>query len=62
MRAFGSLITWLRDSTDAPEVLKAAAKAMRHKEATQQSDRYDKASVRHPDPKSQNLWALCSIY
>ena len=39
-----SFITWLRDSTDAPEVLKAAAKAMRHKEATQQSDRYDKAS------------------
>jgi hypothetical protein len=34
-----SFITWLRDSTDAPDVLKAAAKAMRHKEATQQSDR-----------------------
>ena len=27
-----SFITWLRDSTDAPDVLKAAAKAMRHKE------------------------------
>ena len=39
-----SFITWLRDSTDAPEVLKAAAKSMRHKEATQQSDRYDKGS------------------
>ena len=33
-----------RVCTLACTVLKAAAKAMRHKESTQQSDRYDKAS------------------
>ena len=51
----GSFITWLRNSTDAPEVLKAAAKAMRHKEATQQSDTYDKASVRRADHRNSRL-------
>ena len=43
-----SFVTWLKDSVqgraDAPEILKAAAKAMRHKEETQGSDKYDKAS------------------
>jgi hypothetical protein len=42
-----SFITWLKDTTadsaDAGEVLKSAANAMRHQEATQGSDRYDKA-------------------
>eukprot|EP00966_Prymnesium_polylepis_P070471 1637620-Prymnesium_polylepis.1 len=37
-----SFITWLRQATDAPEVLKAAAKCQRHAEETQASDRYDK--------------------
>ena len=37
-----SFITFLKDHTDAPAVLKSAAIAMRHKEATQGSDHYDK--------------------
>ena len=41
-----SFITWLKDTVDespnASEVLKSAAKAMRHKEETQGSDKYDK--------------------
>ena len=46
-----AFVTWLRDSTDAPEVLKAAAKAMRHKEETQQSDRYDKVRATPSPPQ-----------
>ena len=34
-------VTWLRNSTEAPEVLKAAAHAMKHAEARQQSGEYD---------------------
>ena len=34
-------ITWLRDNTDSPEVLKAAAHAMKHSEQRQASDDYD---------------------
>ena len=34
-------ITWLRDATDAPEVLKSAAHAMKHSEARQASADYD---------------------
>ena len=34
-------ITWLRDSTSAPEVLKSAAHAMKHSEARQASGAYD---------------------
>ena len=36
-----SFISWLKGQTDAPDVLKAAATAMRHKEDTQASSRYD---------------------
>ena len=36
-----SFICWLKSETDAPEVLKSAATAMRHKEETQASSRYD---------------------
>ena len=42
MRA--SYITWLRGSTDCPEILKAAARAQRHQLDTQASDKYDKES------------------
>ncbi len=34
-------ISWLKVQTDAPDVLKAAATAMRHKEDTHASSRYD---------------------
>ncbi len=34
-------ISWLKGQTDAPDVLKAAATAMRHKEDTQASSRCD---------------------
>jgi hypothetical protein len=34
-------ITWLRDSTTAPEILKSAAHAMKHSEARQASSTYD---------------------
>ena len=34
-----SFVTWIRDEEAAPEVLKAAAKAMRHKIETADSDR-----------------------
>ena len=34
-------ITWLRDNTDCPEVLKSAAHAMKHRVETQASGRYD---------------------
>ena len=37
-------ITWLRDSTDAPAVLKSAAHAMKHSEARQASGDYDQAA------------------
>ena len=36
-----SYICWLKGATDAPEILQAAAKAMRHTDDTQASDRYD---------------------
>ena len=35
-------ITWLRDSTSAPDILKSAAHAMKHSEARQGSAEYDK--------------------
>jgi hypothetical protein len=38
------LSQWLRDSTDAPEVLKSAAHAMKHSEARQASSDYDAES------------------
>lgn len=34
-------ITWLRETTDCPEVLKSAAHAMKHQQATQESGHYD---------------------
>jgi integrase len=34
-------ITWLRDSTDAPQILKSAAHAMKHSEQRQASSDYD---------------------
>merc|ERR1711938_415982 len=34
-------ITWLRSTTDAPEILKSAAHAQKHSEARQASDDYD---------------------
>ena len=40
-----SYICWLKAQTDCPSILKAAATAMRHKEETQGSDRYDKVSL-----------------
>lgn len=39
-----SFVTWIRDEEAAPDVLKAAATAMRHKLETANSDRYDKAT------------------
>ena len=44
-------MTWIRDEQAAPEVLKAAAKAMRHKLETADSDRYEcvRAPKLHPD-------------
>ena len=36
-----SFITWLRDSTDCPSILKAAAAAQKHSEQRQGSDSYD---------------------
>jgi integrase len=36
-----SFITWLRDSTSCPEVLKSAAHAQKHSERRQSSDSYD---------------------
>ena len=39
-----SFITWLRSSTDAPEVLRSAAHAMKHSEARQASSDYDQES------------------
>ena len=36
-----SFITWLRDSTQAPEILKSAAHAMKHRPEMQASDTYD---------------------
>ena len=36
-----SFITWLRDSTTCPEVLKSAAHAQKHSERRQASDSYD---------------------
>ena len=36
-----AFITWLRDSTTAPEILKSAAHAMKHSEARQASESYD---------------------
>ena len=36
-----TVITWLRESTDCPEVLKSAAHAMKHQQATQASANYD---------------------
>ena len=36
-----SYICWLKGATDAPDILQAAAKAMRHTDDTQASDRYD---------------------
>ena len=37
-------ITWLRDSTSAPEILKSAAHAMKHSEQRQASSDYDQES------------------
>jgi hypothetical protein len=37
-------ITWLRDNTAAPEILKSAAHAMKHSEARQASSDYDQES------------------
>eukprot|EP00966_Prymnesium_polylepis_P334485 7389864-Prymnesium_polylepis.1 len=34
-------ITWLKENTDCPEILKAAAHAMKHQQATQESAHYD---------------------
>ena len=34
-------ITWLRNNTDSPQILKAAAHAMKHSEQRQASDDYD---------------------
>ena len=36
-------ITWIRDSTDCPEVLKSAAHAMKHRPEMQASGAYDSA-------------------
>ena len=51
-----SFICWLKSETDAPEVLKSAATAMRHKEETQASSRYDvevRAAPRAHPPVAQ---------
>ena len=37
-----SFVTWIRNSEASPEVLKQAARAMRHQKETADSDRYDK--------------------
>ena len=34
-------VTWLRENTECPEILKSAAHAMKHREMTQESGRYD---------------------
>ena len=44
-------ITWLRDNTAAPEILKSAAHAMKHSEARQASSDYDQES----DDRKQHL-------
>ena len=45
-------ITWLRDNTAAPEILKSAAHAMKHSEARQASADYDQeADDRKPHLK-----------
>ena len=44
-----SYICWLKGATDAPEILQAGAKAMRHPDDTQASDRYD-VEARLPRP------------
>ena len=46
-------ITWLRDNTDSPEVLKAAAHAMKHSEQLQASDDYDQQHGIRPSPAPQ---------
>jgi hypothetical protein len=40
-------ITWLRDSTSAPEILKSAAHAMKHSEQRQASSDYDQETAWH---------------
>ena len=44
-------ITWLRDNTAAPEILKSAAHAMKHSEERQASSDYDQES----DDRNQHL-------
>ena len=44
MRA--SFITYMKDHTDCPKILAAAARAMKHKGETQGSDHYDSARPR----------------
>ena len=44
MRA--SFITYMKDHTDCPKILAAAARAMKHKGETQSSDHYDSARPR----------------
>ena len=49
MRA--SFITYMKDHTDCPKILSAAARAMKHKGETQGSDHYDSARPSaHPLP------------
>ena len=52
-------ITWLRSSTDAPDVLKAAAQCSRHAIDTQASDRYDKKT--HECARNSNAYAPSSL-
>ena len=56
-----SYITWLRSSTDCPEILKAAARACRHQLETQGSDKYDKGERGdHRNPTALvSLFAPC---
>ena len=53
-------ITWLRDNTAAPEILKSAAHAMKHSEERQASKDYDQESddrtaAHPPQPKPTRL-------
>jgi hypothetical protein len=45
MRA--SFITFMKDHTDCPKILAAAARAMKHKGETQGSDHYDSTPQQH---------------
>ena len=56
-----AFISWLRDSTDATAVLASAAKCMKHRTSTQESDHYDKGHHDRAPSRSNRVLFLFSF-